>query len=228
MTCLVGTGLQAQVSPLRPGEESITSADHSVMAPLLDEWVRQVLSNRAQSLWRSLGDDHPCLRRWRRAYHDRDLRCRGYLADVVLSSSPDPLYNVKCVDANICIAIGNSATTGRDIYRTTNAGATWQRLTNFPLGGSWDHLDFVSPTVGFMGSNGATARTTDAGATWTLRSGFPSCPVMYGMDFRDASVGLCGGERVSGSDSGPGIFKTSDAGVTWVRNSRNRRTMCSG
>ena len=40
---------------------------------------------------------------------------------------------------------------------------------------------------------------------------------MYGLDFRDASVGLCGGERVSGSDSGPGIFKTTDAGVTWVR-----------
>ena len=32
---------------------------------------------------------------------------------------------------------------------------------------------------------------------------------MYGMDFRDSLVGLCGG--------GPGIFKTSDGGVTWVR-----------
>ena len=68
-----------------------------------------------------------------------------------------------------------------------------------------------------MGSNGATARTTDSGATWTLMSGFPDCPVIYGMDFRDAQVGLAGGERVSGNDPGPGIFKTTDAGVTWVR-----------
>ena len=48
-------------------------------------------------------------------------------------------------------------------------------------------------------------------------SGFPECPVIYGMDFRDAQVGLAGGNRVSGKDSGPGIFKTTDAGVTWVR-----------
>jgi photosystem II stability/assembly factor-like uncharacterized protein len=48
-------------------------------------------------------------------------------------------------------------------------------------------------------------------------SGYPNCPVMYGMDFRDSSTGLCGGERVSSTDGGPGIFKTTDAGVTWVR-----------
>lgn|GEM_PF-2564261 len=137
--------------------------------------------------------------------------------NVILGSSTDPLYNVNCIDANICMAIGNSSTVSRDIYRTVNAGSTWSKLTNFPLGGSWYHLDFVSPTVGFMGSNGATVRSLDAGATWTLMSGYPSCPVMYGMDFRDSTVGLCGGERVSGSDSGPGIFKTSDAGMTWVR-----------
>ena len=40
---------------------------------------------------------------------------------------------------------------------------------------------------------------------------------MYGMDFRDSRVGLCGGDRVSTTDGGPGIFKTSDGGVTWVR-----------
>ena len=68
-----------------------------------------------------------------------------------------------------------------------------------------------------MGSNGATTRTTDGGATWTLMSGFPDCPVIYGMDFRDAQVGLAGGEKISGNDPGPGIFKTTDAGVTWVR-----------
>ena len=31
------------------------------------------------------------------------------------------------VDGNTCFAIGNSATTGRDIYRTIDAGVTWQR-----------------------------------------------------------------------------------------------------
>ena len=132
-------------------------------------------------------------------------------------TSTDPFYNVYCRDGSNCFAIGNSGTGGPDIYRTTNAGVTWQRITNFPLGGSWYHIDFVSPTVGFMGSNGATVRTTDGGATWAVMSGFPSCPVMYGMDFRDTLVGLCGGDRISTTDGGPGIFKTTDAGVTWVR-----------
>ncbi|MGI8897013.1 MAG: YCF48-related protein [Pyrinomonadaceae bacterium] len=129
----------------------------------------------------------------------------------------DPFYNVYCRDADNCFVIGNSGTNGPDHWRTTDGGATWQRITNFPLGGSWYHIDFVSATVGFMGSNGAVARTTDGGATWALMSGYPSCPVIYGMDFRDAQVGLAGGNRVSTTDGGPGIFKTTDAGVTWIR-----------
>jgi photosystem II stability/assembly factor-like uncharacterized protein len=39
------------------------------------------------------------------------------------------------------------------------------------------------------------------------------------MDFRDAQVGVAAGDRVSTTDGGPGIFKTTDAGGTWVRKS---------
>src|SRR6266545_2254413 len=63
---------------------------------------------------------------------------------------------------------------------------------------------------------GATARTTDGGATWQLMSGVQECPVIFGMDFRDAQVGLAGGEKIF-NDPGPGIFKTTDSGTTWVR-----------
>jgi len=216
LACFVVTGVQGQVSPLQPQEGAQTK---NIAAPLLDEWVKQSPLPTARNLWGVA---------WASATH-------GFAAgesltlletfdggatwrDVSLpSTSQEPLYNVACIDANICVAMGNSATTGRDVYRTSNAGVSWQRVTAFPLGGSWYHIDFVSPTVGFMGSNGATVRTQDAGATWTLQSGYPSCPVMYGMDFRDALVGLCGGDRVSTGDGGPGIFKTTDGGVTWVR-----------
>ena len=131
----------------------------------------------------------------------------------------DPFYNVYCRDADNCFVIGNGTTNGPDHWRTTDGGATWQQITNFPNGGSWRQIDFVSASVGFMGSNGATARTTDGGATWTLMSFYPDCPVIYGMDFRDAQVGVAAGNRVSTTDGGPGIFKTIDAGVTWVRKS---------
>ncbi len=188
------------------------------MAPLLDEWIQQSPLPTSRNLtgvaWATSthgfvsGNGLTLLETF-----DGGATCR----DVNLGSSTSPFYNVVCRDANNCVVIGNSATTGVDHWRTTNAGATWQRINNFPLGGSWYHLDFVSPTVGFMGSNGAVTRSTDGGATWILRSGYPNCPVMYGMDFRDTLVGLAGGERVSTTDGGPGIFKTTDAGVTWVR-----------
>ena len=127
----------------------------------------------------------------------------------------DPLYNVYFRDPINGFFIGNSA--GQpDIFRTTDGGATWQRVTSFPTGGSWREIDFVSPVIGFMGANGATARTTDGGATWQLMSGSQECPVIFGMDFRDAQTGLAGGEKVF-NDPGPGIFKTTDSGATWVR-----------
>src|SRR6478752_6958042 len=142
----------------------------------------------------------------------------GTWHNVNLGISPsDPFYNVYCRDADNYFVIGNGTGNGPDHWRTTNGGVTWQQITNFPNGGSWRQIDFVSASVGFMGANGGTARTMDSGATWTLMSGFPDCPVIYGMDFRDAQVGLAGGNRVSFTDGGPGIFKTTDAGVTWVR-----------
>jgi photosystem II stability/assembly factor-like uncharacterized protein len=127
----------------------------------------------------------------------------------------DPFYNVHCRDAMNCFVIGNSGTYGPDNWRTTDGGVNWQQITTFPIGGSWRQIDFVSSDVGFMGSNGAVVRTTNAGASWQVMSGYPDCPVIYGMDFKDAQVGLAGGQRVSTSE--PGIFKTTDAGVTWVR-----------
>ena len=218
--CLIGAHLQAQVSPLRPVEGSRVAATtpSRLMAPLLDEWVKQSPIPTARNLtgvaWLTsthgfaAGESLTLIETF-----DGGATWR----DVELGTSTDPLYNIACADANVCVAIGNSATTGPDVYRTNNAGATWTRVTAFPLGGSWYHLDFISATVGFMGSNGATVRTQDGGATWQLMSGYPNCPVMYGMDFRDSSTGLCGGDRISSTDSGPGIFKTTDAGVTWVR-----------
>ena len=217
--CLIGTGAQGQVSPLQADEAAAAQTNRGPLAPLLDEWVRQsplpTSANLSGVAWATAthafasGSGLTLVETFDGGLSWREVDLPG--------SSTDPLYNVSCSDANTCVAIGNSATTGPDIYRTSDAGVSWQRVTAFPLGGSWYHIDFVSPTIGFMGSNGATARTQDAGATWQVRSAYPSCPVMYGMDFRDTLVGLCGGDRVSSTDGGPGVFKTTDGGVTWAR-----------
>lgn len=216
-----GIGIEAEVLPLRFNSEAPQSGNSpDTLSPTRQQWVRQSPLPTGRNL---TGVS------WATATHglasgealtlvetfDGGVTWR----EVVLGSqsSGSPFYNVLCKDSQNYFVIGNSATTGRDIFRSTNSGTAWQRITQFPLGGSWYHIDFVSPTVGFMGSNGAAVSSTDSGVTWSLASGYPSCPVMYGMDFRDALVGLCGGDRVTGPDAGPGIFKTTNAGVTWVR-----------
>jgi photosystem II stability/assembly factor-like uncharacterized protein len=131
----------------------------------------------------------------------------------VPGAADDPIYDVLMLDQSVGFCTSNSTPYTGAVYRTTNGGATWEP-TSAPLGGSWYHLDFVSSTVGFAGSNGGCIMTTDQGLNWVLQSGYPTCPVMFSMDFRDASVGLVGG-LIAGSETA-GIFKTTDGGKTWV------------
>ncbi|MBS1724047.1 MAG: hypothetical protein JSS66_13965 [Armatimonadetes bacterium] len=134
---------------------------------------------------------------------------------IALPGDPSaPVYNVTFINASIGIACGNSAQGSQDIYRTTDGGASWSLVPNFPLGGSWYHQDYVSQSVGFMGSNGALVRTMDSGQSWPLRSAYPTCPVIYGMDFLDANNGFVAGYQVS-SNTG-GVFKTTDGGANWT------------
>ncbi len=122
----------------------------------------------------------------------------------------DPFYAIEFSDALHGYFTGNN----NDAWRTVDGGATWQQMSTVAAG-SWRHLDFLSPTVGFAGANGACAFTSDGGITWQTKSGWPTCPVIYGMDFRDLSVGLAGGSIPNTGEDG--IFKTIDGGVSWVR-----------
>ena len=114
---------------------------------------------------------------------------------------PDPLHGY--------LTGGNN-----DAWRSTDGGATWIQMTTLSSG-SWYHLDFLTPTTGFAGANGACSATTDGGVNWVLRSAYPSCPIMYSMDFRDSQVGLVGGYHAGLSQDG--IWKTTDGGSTWTR-----------
>lgn len=140
----------------------------SVVTPALDEWVRQSALPSARNLTGVTSTHGFASGEALTLIETFDGGATWSNVDLG-STSSDPLYNAYCLDGNTCFAIGNSATGGPDIYRTSNAGVTWQRITGFPLGGSWYHIDFVAPTVGFMGSNGATVRTTDAGVTWVKK-----------------------------------------------------------
>jgi photosystem II stability/assembly factor-like uncharacterized protein len=125
----------------------------------------------------------------------------------VLTSSVDPFYSVLFYDAQNGWITGNN----NAAFRTTDGGLNWSRMLSVPAG-SWNHIDFISTTAGFIGTNGAF--TNDGGQSWQLRSGYPDCPIMYGMDFRDANLGLVAGNHLS---QGTGLCRTTDGGRTWSR-----------
>jgi len=122
----------------------------------------------------------------------------------------DPFYAVYFADALHGYLTGN----GTDAWRTSNGGVTWFQMTTVP-GGSMYHLDFITPTIGFIGGNGSCAFTSNGGLNWVTKSAYPTCPVIFGMDFRDAQVGLVGGIMASTSDEG--IYKTTNGGTSWVK-----------
>jgi photosystem II stability/assembly factor-like uncharacterized protein len=122
----------------------------------------------------------------------------------------DPFYAVAFPDPLHGYITGNN----NDAWRSTDGGVTWIQMTTIPAG-SWSHLDFLTPTAGFAGANGACCATTNGGVNWVLRSGYPDCPIMYSMDFRDSQVGLVGGYHAGLQQNG--IWKTNDGGTTWVR-----------
>ncbi|MBL1216330.1 MAG: hypothetical protein D8M59_02425 [Planctomycetes bacterium] len=119
-----------------------------------------------------------------------------------------PYYSIKFVDAMHGYITGNNS----EAWRTVDGGVNWIPMTDIPAG-SWSHIDFLTPTVGYIGANGACAFTDDGGVTWQIRSGYPDCPVMFSMDFRDLNIGLAPGIGLNGQDDG--IFRTTDGGQTW-------------
>lgn len=126
------------------------------------------------------------------------------------SFSSDPFYTTTFPDAMHGYICGNN----QDAYRTVDGGVTWTQMTNFQLG-SAGHLDFISPTIGYAGYNGALTFTPDGGSTWQIASAYPNCPIMFGLDFRDEQVGLACGIRSTPHNDG-GIYRTADAGHTWT------------
>lgn len=124
----------------------------------------------------------------------------------------DPFNNIFFLDDRIHgWVIGNNNLA----WRTSNGGQSWTRMTDHPAG-SYYHMEFMTPSLGWTAGNGSVCRTVDGGVTWDVLTWYDEHGVVYGMDFLNASVGAMVTDPLSFSTYEEGIYITSDAGDTWT------------
>lgn len=126
------------------------------------------------------------------------------------------LRGVSAVNERVAWASGSGAT----VLRTTDGGATWNKLavTSEPL--DFRDIDAVDAQTAYALSigNGPASRiykTTDAGATWTMQfKAEDEKAFLDAMSFWDADHGIVFGDSIAGQLY---ILTTDNGGRTWSR-----------
>ena len=126
------------------------------------------------------------------------------------------LRGVSAVSERVVWASGAGST----VLRTTDGGATWQKLTVTSDALDFRDVDAVDAQTAYVLAigNGPASRiykTTDAGKTWTMqfRNEDPKA-FLDAMSFWDANNGIVFGDSVDGQLY---IMTTNDGGRVWSR-----------
>ena len=128
------------------------------------------------------------------------------------------------------------AMSNRALYRTTDGGKTWERLTQEPENdATFETFFFVNESRGWLaavnrafaeryglGNSSAIMVTDDGGKSWKLQASFPSEVVISEIRFLNANEGLAVGAQVI--DSRPPYYEllllsTSNGGKEWTNTS---------
>lgn len=110
------------------------------------------------------------------------------------------------------------AATSDGIYKTNDAGKTWQKKNSTRCRDLEIHP--INRKIWYAGTNNAFMRSTDGGETWTnvTVSGLSNCrrTAITASTLEPSTLYLIG-SRNDGSFAG--LFRSTDAGVTWVSRS---------
>ena len=120
-----------------------------------------------------------------------------------------------------------------EIYRTINAGQTWQMDYNISSGAIYENFTFPSSLVGYTstggivmdftvgpgGSSGAILKTSDGGQNWTIlnpepwKSNGSTMPYLNALQFITDQIGYY--------SDGVTVYVTNDGGKTWTVDNYN-------
>jgi len=132
------------------------------------------------------------------------------------SAATTRLRGVSAVSDRVAWASGSGST----VLRTSDGGATWQKLTITTDALDFRDIDAIDSQTAYVLSigNGPLSRiykTTDGGATWTLQFKNDDPKAFYdAMSFWDANHGIVIGDSIGGQFC---IMTTQNAGRTWKR-----------
>ncbi|UOQ99788.1 T9SS type A sorting domain-containing protein [Hymenobacter sp. 5317J-9] len=136
---------------------------------------------------------------------------------------------VHMFDANVGVAVGDPVGGYFEIYRTTDGGATWNRIPQTavlnPFTGEAALVRSyfaLGNTIWFGGASLGTNdqeyvyKSTDRGITWTKSAPTPLTETISKIAFKDANNGIAYNVKVTGTDvTAVNVIRTSDGGATW-------------
>lgn len=123
------------------------------------------------------------------------------------------------VNSNLGFASGeNLSNDSILIYKTTNGGSSWTRISQFLSTEIGYSMFFTSATTGFLGCDfGSLYKTTDGGITWVLKL-YDGNSYFYGMDFPTADTGYVVGAATY-------TQRSIDFGNTWQAQNNMTNTL---
>lgn len=119
-------------------------------------------------------------------------------------TGPITLLGVDFADEQIGYAVGYDAA----IYKTSNAGSSWEQVYSNGLFFWMNDIRATSPTTATtIGQGGRILNTSDGGQTWNLQP-TTTGNNLYGLDFVSSQVGFAVGENGT-------ILRTTNGGQVW-------------
>lgn len=131
-----------------------------------------------------------------------------YRWDVQPSGVQDDLNSVFFLDTRVGWAAGKSNT----VLKTTDAGATWTRLTERQEGGNEFHeVQFTSPTDGWLAGSRALLHTSDGGTSWEPAAPLPGLP-----GFGPGCVRGPARYQMHSPTASAGVYRSDNGGQQWT------------